>query len=69
MNRYDNGKIYKITDVGYNKCMYIGSACESSSKKMERHRTQYNHYIKGKMKKKTTAIDIFNEFGIENCKI
>ena len=36
---------------------------------MERHRTQYNHYIKGKMKQKTTAVDIFNEFGIENCKI
>ena len=49
--------------------MYIGSTCESLSKKMEKHRTQYNHYIKGKMKKKTTAIDIFNEFAIENCKI
>ena len=32
MNRYENGKIYKITDVGYNKC-YIGSTCESLSKK------------------------------------
>jgi hypothetical protein len=21
MNRYENGKIYKITDVGYNKCI------------------------------------------------
>ena len=68
MNRYENGKIYKITDVGYNKC-YIGSTCESLSKRMERHRKQYKEYIKGRMKKKTTAIDIFNEFGIENCKI
>ena len=68
LNRYENGKIYKITDVGYNKC-YIGSTCESSSKRMERHRTQYKEYIKGRMKKKTTAIDIFNELGIENCTI
>ena len=68
MNRYENGKIYKITDVGYNKC-YIGSTCESLSKRMERHRKQYKEYIKGRMKKKTTAIDIFNEFGIENCTI
>ena len=68
MNRYENSKIYKIVDVGYNKC-YIGSTCESLSKRMERHRTHYNHYVKGKMKKKTTAMDIFNEFGIENCKI
>ena len=68
MNRYENGKIYKITDVGYNKC-YIGSTCESLSKRMEKHRKQYKEYIKGRMKKKTTAIDIFNEFGIENCTI
>ena len=68
MNRYENGKIYKITDVGYNKC-YIGSTCESLSKRMERHRKQYKEYIKGRMKKKTTAIDIFNELGIENCTI
>ena len=68
MNRYENGKNYKITDVGYNKC-YIGSTCESLSKRMERHRTQYKEYIKGRMKKKTTAIDIFNELGIENCTI
>ena len=40
VNRYENGKIYKITDVGYNKC-YIGSTCESLSKRMERHRKQY----------------------------
>ena len=43
MNRYENGKIYKITDVGYNKC-YIGSTCENLSKRMERHRKQYKEY-------------------------
>ena len=58
VNRYENGNIYKITDVGYNKC-YIGSTCESLSKRMERNRKQYKEYIKGRMKKKTTAIDIF----------
>ena len=68
MNRYENGKIYKITDVGYNKC-YIGSTCESLSKRMERHRKRYKEYIKGRIEKKTTAIDILNEFGIENCTI
>ena len=68
MNRYENGKIYKITDVGYNKC-YIGSTCESLSKRMERHRKNYREHTKGQTRKKTTAVDIFNEFGIENCKI
>ena len=50
MNRYENGKIYKIVDVGYNK-MYIGSTCESLSKRMERHRASYKHYLKGKYNK------------------
>ena len=39
-NRYKHGKIYKITDVGYNKC-YIGSTCESLSQRMTRHRSNY----------------------------
>ena len=51
MNRYENGKIYKLVDVGYNKC-YIGSTCESLSKRMERHRKQYKEYSKGKIRKK-----------------
>ena len=34
MNRYENGKIYKITDTGYNKA-YVGSTCESLSKRIE----------------------------------
>ena len=29
-SKYQNGKIYKITDIGYSKC-YIGSTCESLS--------------------------------------
>ena len=37
MNRYENGKIYKITDFGFNK-MYIGSTTESLKKRLERHR-------------------------------
>ena len=30
-NKYQNSKIYKIVDVGYNKC-YIGSTVEELSK-------------------------------------
>ena len=67
MNRYENGKIYKIVDVGYNKC-YIGSTCESLSRRMAKHRHQYNSYLKGKHGK-TRSFLLFDEFGIENCKI
>ena len=65
MNRYENGKIYKITDNAYTKC-YIGSTCESLSQRMARHRKEYRNYLKGG-KYFFTSFNIFNEFGIDNC--
>ena len=65
-NKYKNGKIYKIVDVGYNKC-YIGSTCESLSKRMARHRSKY---LYGSEKDKGRRINsLFDDFGVENCKI
>ena len=66
-NRYINGKVYKITDNAYTKC-YIGSTCESLSQRMARHRKEYRNYLKG-CKYFITSFNIFNEFGIDNCKI
>ena len=45
MNKYHNGKIYKVVDVGYNKC-YIGSTTESLSQRMARHRSAYKNIKK-----------------------
>ena len=43
-NKYKRGKIYKIVDVGYNKC-YIGSTAEKTlSNRMSRHRYDYKIY-------------------------
>ncbi len=67
MNRYENGKIYKITDVGYNKC-YIGSTCESLSKRMTRHREEFRAYQRGNAGY-LTSFALFDVFGVENCKI
>ena len=67
MNRYEKGKIYKITDVGYNKC-YIGSTCETLSKRIDRHRCCYRRYLTHQ-DGWTTSFLLFEEFGIENCKI
>ena len=67
MNRYENGKIYKITDIGYNKC-YIGSTCDCLCQRMARHREQYKYYLKTG-KKHTNVVFMFDEFGIDNCKI
>ena len=67
MNKYHNGKIYKITDVGYNKC-YIGSTCESLSQRMARHRWKYTQYFKNNTEC-TRSFLLFDEYGIDNCKI
>ena len=67
MNKYHDGKIYKIVDVGYNKC-YIGSTTESLSQRMARHRSQYRDYQKGS-KMFVCSFRLFEEYSLENCKI
>ena len=64
---YKNGKIYKITDNAYTK-MYIGSTTQPLSKRFSKHKIDYKHWQEGKQRK-VTSFDIFDEFGIENCKI
>jgi hypothetical protein len=64
---YKNGKIYKITDIAYTK-MYIGSTCQPLSKRLSKHKNDYKVWKDGK-KGKVTSFDLFDEFGIENCKI
>ena len=66
-NKYHNSKIYQITDIGYNKC-YIGSTTEELSMRMARHRAIYKHFLKNG-KKFMSSFDLFDEFGVENCKI
>ena len=67
-NKFQNAKIYKITDIGYNKC-YMGSTTEELSQRMARHRACFKHFLNGSDKRHVRIYDIFNEYGIENCKI
>ena len=67
MNRYQNGQIYKIVDVGYNKC-FLGSTTETLSQRMARHRRCYKKYLNGTYGR-MTSFALFKEFGVENCKI
>ena len=68
MNRYEHGKIYRIVDVDYNKC-YIGSTCEELSQRMARHRREYKRYTNNPTIMKTRSSILFDEYGLENCKI
>jgi len=66
-NKYQNAKIYKIVDIGYNKC-YIGSTCEELSQRMARHRLKYKSFLSGNYSR-VSSFDLFNEYGVENCKV
>ena len=62
-NKYLNGKIYKIVDVGYTKC-YIGCTIQTLSVRMSGHRSKQkalNNLCNSRM--------LFDEFGMDNCKI
>ena len=67
MNRYEKGQIYKIVDIGQTK-MYIGSTTEPLSKRMERHRSDYKQYLMNE-RHYMSSFSLFDEFGIDNCKI
>ena len=66
-NKYSKGKIYKITDNGYNEC-YIGSTVQALYDRMSGHRRDYRNYkVTGKLF--FTACLLSDKYGIENCKI
>ena len=67
-NKYQNAKIYQITDNAYTKC-YIGSTTVSLSKRMTKHREMYKRFLDGKCRKQMSSSDLFEEFGVKNCKI
>ena len=66
-NKYKNGKIYRITDIGYNK-FYVGSTVSSLSTRIGKHRAEYKDLLKGG-KRSCSSFILFNDFGVDNCKI
>ena len=68
INRYEKGQIYRIVNVRYNKC-YFGSTCEGLKKRFERHRRCYNAYKDRRQQGFMSSFHLFNEFGVENCKL
>ena len=66
-NKFQDGKIYRVCDVGYTK-FYYGSTVQALAMRMGGHRSDYKRYKAGKANK-STVYDLFDEFGHENCKI
>jgi hypothetical protein len=67
-NRYEHGKIYKITDVAYTES-YVGSTVQPLCNRMAEHRRHYKQYKDGKSGKCMTSYLLFDKYGVENCKI
>ena len=67
MPDYSKGKIYKIWDLNYTKC-YVGNTVEALSNRFAKHKAKYRDYLNEKYHY-ITLFSIFDEFGIENCKI
>jgi hypothetical protein len=67
-SKYKNGKIYRICDTGYNE-FYYGSTVQSLPMRLGKHRALYKLYKESKYNKRVSVYDIFDKFGIENCKI
>ena len=67
MPDYSKGQIYKIWDKGFTKC-YIGSTTRTLSRRMSGHKSNYKAYLKSD-KCFVSVFDLFDEFGVENCKI
>ena len=71
MVNYNNGKIYKIEPICEHEEgeIYIGSTTkELLCQRMTAHRKDYNRWKNGK-RCLTTSFNLFEKYGIENCKI
>ena len=66
MNRYSAGKIYQI--IAPDNSKYIGSTISTLTARFGNHRRAYKSWKDGKQKN-TTVFELFDNHGVENCKI
>jgi hypothetical protein len=71
MTNYNNGKIYKIESLnGEEGDVYIGSTTKQYlSQRMTTHRCDFKRWKSGKRTDKVMSFDLFEKYGIKNCKI
>jgi hypothetical protein len=66
MNKYESGKIYQI--IAPDGTKYIGSTISSLTCRFGNHRRIYKAWKAGKSKR-VSVFEMFDKYGIENCKI
>ena len=65
MNKYQEGKIYKIN--GGDK-VYVGSTTQTLNERFSKHKSNYSQFQKEKYGK-CMVFDIFEEVGVKECSI
>ena len=69
MVNYNNGKIYKIENLGGDMC-YIGSTTKDYlSKRMVQHRAMYKRWLDIDGASNFTVFNIFEKYGLHGCRI
>lgn len=58
-NKYSRGKIYKI--IGGNGLIYYGSTCNTLTKRLGQHQSDYKRYKAGKSKKYATSFKVLEQ--------
>lgn len=61
------GRVYKIV-VGQGNDVYIGSTFNQLKYRFRQHKGNYKRWKDGK-KRKTTCYDMFDKYGVKNCKM
>ena len=67
MQKYSRGKIYRI--IAPDKTCYIGSTIDTLVSRFGNHRRSYKSWKNGNVKRPCSVVKMFDEYGIENCKI
>lgn len=67
---YQNGKVYRIWSLLGDE-IYIGSSADTLSNRFSKHKKDYKRWLKNKddRKRYMTSFELFEKFGVENCKI
>jgi hypothetical protein len=67
MNKYDRGKIYRV--IAPDNAQYIGSTIDTLISRFGNHRRMYTSWKAGNLKRPCATTQLFDKYGVENCKI
>ena len=71
LNKYNYSKIYAIyCPSSDDELLYIGSTTKQYlCSRLAEHRSNFKRFLQGGIVGKSTCFEIFNKYGVENCKI